>query len=181
MSDMTTPRSHRVLAGRSLVVEPLRGQSRNGPRPRTSRNPAGRPVTCTATRANRGSCIERHRSRGRSGIGISRISYARTVADCARVGAVGVEGFCEGQQSHLVTGKLHGKVHLVCAAESCGCQERPRARRTCPARETLRRGYSDCIPEIVQRAECPRLGFGIVRSTAITARRKCEGEQGTQP
>ena len=83
VSDITTPRSHRVLTGRSLVVELLRGQLRNGPRPRTSLNQLGRPVTCTATRANRGRRSERHRSRGRSGIGISRISYARTVADCA--------------------------------------------------------------------------------------------------
>ena len=177
---MTTPRSHRVLAGRSLVVELPRVQSRNGPRPRTSLNQLGRPVTCTGARTNRGGRSERHRSRGLSGIGISRISYARTVTYCARAGAVGVEGVCEGQQSHLVTGKLHGKIHLVCAAKSCGFQERPRARRTCPARDTIRRGYRDDIPGIVQRVEYPGLGSGIVRSKAVNARRKCEGEQGTQ-
>ena len=178
---MTTPRSHRVPAGRSSVVELLRGRSRNGPRPRTSLKQVGRPVTCTATRANRGSRIERHRSRGLSSIGISRISYAGTVADCARVGAVGVEGRCEGHQSHQVTGELHGKIHFVCAAESCGFQERPRACRTCPTRETLRRGCSDYIPGIIQRFEYPGLGCGIVHSKAVLARRECEGQQGTQP
>ncbi len=142
----------------------FRGRSPNGPRPRTSLKQTGRPVTCTAPRANRGSRIERHRSRGLSGIGISRIRHTCTVANCARAGAVGVEGIYEGHQSHLVTGKLHSKVHLVCAAESRGFQERPRARRTCPARETLRRGYTEWVPGIVQRAECPGLGFGIVHS-----------------